>query len=678
MTLLSSYAHRCLHLVMLACIVLLLVACSAGGSASSPGPGGTPSLGVGNQQTPTLTGAPGVPDGVILTNLGLGQVKVAWFPTLPYDSKIDHYDVYEIHADNSIGGKVASVPATAQQLETIAKNLNLCTYYRFGVVAVSTDGKQSAMTLPDKQAFTWGSAAPGTIPNTVVIMAMGVSSHVHAGSFSPLDGQSYCTTADGNSPVTDAPSPLQDLLDIWDNQDPANRISHPIDTHGPNGFGAGNRLIDSLASTGAIVLPMSYSKGTRLTGPPAAPTFTTAGYNPDDVGNTSPDQVAQWLDDELVSIHTTWPNAHIIVVGHSAGGLATYLWWTQHGQYQPQGVVQAFSLDGPINGTQNSLCSHHLFSWGCSKVFGIDSPLAQKVADLWNQQDHFDFDAQKIEQKSPIFTAVGTQGDAVWDFADGNRCVQIGTQCVDYPGGDNNGLVSQVFHGDTCKSADYTASSSKCATGAHSIESRCGPLVDGTHDLYGLTGTLWTHSDVKNCRYVIPKIVAYAYHPTSKATANENPLGKVDWTKVVTETDLGCNGPTGPHLGVQVDEKQFADVTGDGKKEAFVAVACVASTSSWPDRLEVFDGASDPAHPRLIATLLDYKDGTDERGLRIGGNVGIPQSITISGRTVTVVSDGYAATDSNASLSLQITDTFTWNGSGFTRAPRSVVQAKAP
>jgi O-glycosyl hydrolase len=176
--------------------------------------------------------------------------------------------------------------------------------------------------------------------------------------------------------------------------------------------------------------------------------------------------------------------------------------------------------------------------------------------------------------------------------------------------------------------------------------------------------------------YVIPNISMLS--SGNPGTTTENPLGKVDWTKVVTETDLGCNGPTGPHLGVQVDEKQFADVTGDGKKEAFVAVACVASTSSWPDRIEVFDGASDPAHPRLIATLLDYKDGTDERGLRIGSNFGIPQSITISGRAVTVVSHGYAASDGNCCFSLQITDTFTWNGSGFTRGSRSVVQAKAP
>lgn len=171
----------------------------------------------------------------------------------------------------------------------------------------------------------------------------------------------------------------------------------------------------------------------------------------------------------------------------------------------------------------------------------------------------------------------------------------------------------------------------------------------------------------------------YDYHPGPRETpTTENPLGKVDWTKVVTETDLGCNGPTGPNLGVEVDEKQFADVDGDGMEEAFVAVACVASTSSWPDRLEVFDGASDPSHPRHIATLLDYQDGTDERGLRMGSNFGIPQSITISGQTVSVVSLGYAPTDPDCCPRWQVTDTFTWNGSGFTRGPRSVVQAKAP
>jgi len=148
------------------------------------------------------------------------------------------------------------------------------------------------------------------------------------------------------------------------------------------------------------------------------------------------------------------------------------------------------------------------------------------------------------------------------------------------------------------------------------------------------------------------------------------PLKEVDWTKVVPEKELGCLppvSPSDPH-GVQVDAKQFADVTGDGKPEAFVVVACIGSTESWPDRLEVFDGASNPAHPRRIATLLDYQDGTDGHhglGLRI-------QSIKVPGKHVIVVSKGWLSGECFACGDRQVTDTFTWNGSRFIRGPRSV------
>jgi hypothetical protein len=149
-------------------------------------------------------------------------------------------------------------------------------------------------------------------------------------------------------------------------------------------------------------------------------------------------------------------------------------------------------------------------------------------------------------------------------------------------------------------------------------------------------------------------------------------LKEVDWTKVATAKELGCPHPASPNdpHGVQVDAKQFADVTGDGKPEAFVAVACVGSTESWPDRLAVFDGASDPAHPRRITTLLDYQDGTDGPhglGLRI-------QSIKVSGKQVIVVSKGWLPGECFACGDRQVTDTFTWNGSRFIRGPRSVVR----
>ena len=155
-------------------------------------------------------------------------------------------------------------------------------------------------------------------------------------------------------------------------------------------------------------------------------------------------------------------------------------------------------------------------------------------------------------------------------------------------------------------------------------------------------------------------------NPTKSASSLEG----VDWTKMVTSTELGCNTPTGPGHGVEVDAKQFADVNGNGNAEAFVAAACVGSTESWPDRLEVFDGASDPAYPRRIATLLNYQDGTDGNrgyGLRV-------QSITVSGKQVTVVSKGWLPGECFACGDRLVTDTFTWNGKSFIRGARSVTK----
>src|SRR5207237_1095067 len=49
---------------------------------------------------------------------------------------------------------------------------------------------------------------------------------------------------------------------------------------------------------------------------------------------------------------------------------------------------------------------------------------------------------------------------------------------------------------------------------------------------------------------------------SSPVNSPVNPLENVDWMRVVTQTELGCDNPDyGPHLGVEVDAKQFADVT---------------------------------------------------------------------------------------------------------------------
>jgi hypothetical protein len=147
---------------------------------------------------------------------------------------------------------------------------------------------------------------------------------------------------------------------------------------------------------------------------------------------------------------------------------------------------------------------------------------------------------------------------------------------------------------------------------------------------------------------------------TAASPSTGSPLDGVDLARAVR---LDCSQAGGP---AQVDEQAFGDVNDDGIDDAVVAAACTASTSSWPDRVEVFDGASpDPAHPRRLATLLDDGDGTDERGVRV-------QGIRIRGTTVTVTSTGYLAADPNAAPSQRVVDTFTWDGDGFGPRRRAV------
>jgi hypothetical protein len=176
---------------------------------------------------------------------------------------------------------------------------------------------------------------------------------------------------------------------------------------------------------------------------------------------------------------------------------------------------------------------------------------------------------------------------------------------------------------------------------------------------------LWS-SFVTRCRQARPGIRNWCeadpdYDERDRPAGEAGALGSVDWARTIRDVDCSTTGH-----GLEVDAVQYGDVTGDGKPEAFVAVACVPVTSSWPEQLKVFDGASDPSKPRRIATLLGYDDGTDGRGLRIA-------SITVTGRNVVVKSLGYHPDDPNAAAPrYHVQDSFTWDGDHFVRGPRKV------
>jgi len=119
--------------------------------------------------------------------------------------------------------------------------------------------------------------------------------------------------------------------------------------------------------------------------------------------------------------------------------------------------------------------------------------------------------------------------------------------------------------------------------------------------------------------------------------------------------DLDCKVPG---LGYEVTDVQLHDVTGDGAPDAFVRVSCRVASSSAPDQLEVFDGASDPARPTRLAVLVRPTDGPDPRGLRI-------RSTSFAGRTVTVAAVGFRASAPNCCPDIPVKRSFAWNGQTF-------------
>jgi hypothetical protein len=152
-------------------------------------------------------------------------------------------------------------------------------------------------------------------------------------------------------------------------------------------------------------------------------------------------------------------------------------------------------------------------------------------------------------------------------------------------------------------------------------------------------------------------------------SVNHDPYADTDFTKKEL-TGIDCETAPAPNLGRIVDDKVYADVNGDGFTDAIVSVACQGSTESWPDYLEVFDGASG----KLIATLIQPEHAHDYFGLRIG--YGALHGITVSGKEITVESAAWSPSDSYPCPSWTVTDHYTWNGKSFDRSPR--VTKKAP
>ena len=319
----------------------------------------------------------------------------------------------------------------------------------------------------------------------------GVGSSNPGGSYHPLDTP-QCSSPDGFNWVSsgDQPPPLLQLQ----NSIPSTTGAF-TDQSRDTGFGS--QMTDTAAGAGALILPMSYGGPAQLSGPMNDPLFTMPSYTSDDVANSYPDKIAGYLNRQVKSIEAVWPNVPIVIVGHSNGGLVAELWWIYFGSKEGNNVVQAFALDSPLNGVANPLCET-----GLCGIENVGQVLGVTYKSYWRHQAKLDPRYVGLGDRSPLFTAVGTLGDPVYDAADVVAAPAFGVR--------NIGLTSQVYFSEpSCQDAGFDLSSPACTVVGRSLLDPCGPLFDYGPPFFGLPGDVNLHGVVRNCPGVIGYVMRY-------------------------------------------------------------------------------------------------------------------------------------------------------------------------
>jgi hypothetical protein len=106
--------------------------------------------------------------------------------------------------------------------------------------------------------------------------------------------------------------------------------------------------------------------------------------------------------------------------------------------------------------------------------------------------------------------------------------------------------------------------------------------------------------------------------PADSASAAVDALAGVNWAEHIRDCSVEHGGSG---LGTVIDDVVKADLTGDGRVETLVVNQCDSSTSPWPQQIEVFDGASDPANPARLGVLLEG-DGEYPRDVSVTAEPG--------------------------------------------------------
>lgn len=389
--------------------------------------------------------------------------------------------------------------------------------------AGSTDG---TLCLTDTGGVVARCKPTGPHPRFIAVLVQGINS-ANPGSKRPFNPStvSYCGWPDGNNsgPPDNPQQALRGLADGWLNYS-YDSTDGKYDQTDPSTQRPGHNLLDRLAAAHGYVLPLSYVKGTAMTGTVAAPRFTVPAYNKTDVANARPNAVADYLNSLISSIKRIFPTTTIVVVGHSNGGLIAEQWWLNH-RPAARGIKQVFSLDSPLNGLFDAaFCSIHL----CGP-FGVSAQLGDYYSALWSSQSTNDPYWATLDAKDKAFTAVGSYGDPLYDMVDNGATALPTTDA-------RIGIVSQLYFTEPSCATNvpdpFDLSTARCRPTGRYFVDPCAPAskpldIEWGPPLippgFGAPGSLWMHSVVKNCPGVASYILSFAT-PAARTIASKTSL----------------------------------------------------------------------------------------------------------------------------------------------------------
>jgi hypothetical protein len=441
-----------------------------------------------------------------------------------------------------------------------------------------------------------------------------------------------------------------------------------------------NCLVAQLADAGAVLLPYSYA-GATLSQQPSGPVFDFHTYD----GSTTkqdPSTSVQKLDDELYSIHNVWHKAHIIVVGHSYGGLVAELWWgcifghcgvtlNHDNPSDDRGVVHVFSLDAPINGLQmaTTKCDGNdpVFS---AIVLLYGRPITALLCVLWVGQNARNRDILTWESTAPVpYTAIGVPDDPTYTTK-----VDLGLTQLSF---DLGNIRAQVIYNFGC---DPNNKQCIAQPPSYVLGAPNAPECSGNAPIYATTG----HDIVKVCLQVVKFITcsvvaardngnqqacypgAASPTPTSAQPTQTTPssdLTKVDWANFTYFSScFGNQQPFKARDGQATNDfilfqvylpPTYGDLTGDGQPEAVVSYSCTGANFGGVHVL-IYTGSA--AHPTLLGDL-PLSDPSDK--------LATVDSVNISNGDLQLTGRGFSPTAASCCPDLSVNNSYHWDGSRF-------------